>query len=66
MSLKLVHLVFLVSAALLCGGLGLWSLFQTPRGPVEWALAVVGLGGLVTLVLYGRWFLRELRGVDFL
>lgn len=66
MSLKLVHLVFLVCAALLCGGLGAWSLSQAHRGPVEWALAVVGFGGLVILTVYGRWFLRELQGVDFL
>lgn len=68
MSLKAFHLVFLVVSGLLCLGLGAWSYTEyrrTQSTEFVWGM-IVSLAALVALLVYGRWFLRKLRGVSYL
>jgi hypothetical protein len=68
MSLKAVHIMFVMVSTILCGGFGLWA-FRAYRdeqgvaflvaGAVSWAL-------VVALFIYGRWFLKKLEGVSYL
>ncbi len=65
MSLRGFHLLFVGVCLVLCGGLGLWGL----RGYTESGSAMpllVGAGGVLAgliLAVYGRWFVRKMRGV---
>lgn len=66
MSLKIFHLLFVTVSSILAVGFGLWAV-QEFRRTGDSALLIAGIGsliGAVLLVVYGRWFLRKLKGVD--
>ncbi len=68
MSLKALHVVFVVASTLLALTFGAWALVQNQNGAGATYL-VVAVGSFlaaVTLVVYGRWFLKKLRNVSFL
>lgn len=68
MSLKTFHIVFILVSSLLCVGLGAWSVMEfrrTQSNEFIWG-AVVSLIALVGLLIYGKWFMRKLRGVSYL
>jgi len=68
MSLKAFHIVFILVSAMLCIGLGVWSLGEyrrTQSNEFIWGI-VCSFVGLVCLLIYGKWFLRKLRGVSYL
>lgn len=68
MSLKAFHLVFVTVSAILCLGFGAWAIVDYRRGgsigSLWWGLG--SLAGTVALIVYGRWFLRKLKGVGYL
>jgi len=68
MSLKAFHIVFVTVSTLLCAGFSLWALttYRADGEPGLLAASLLGLVGCVTLVVYGRWFLRKLKGVSYL
>ena len=66
MSLKGFHVFFITIATLLCAGFTLWAVSQLGSGGAVPLLALVGLLSSVALPVYGAWFLRETKGVDFL
>lgn len=68
MSLKAFHIVFILVSAMLCIGLGAWSISrfrQTQSNEFIWGV-VCSFVGLVCLLIYGKWFLHKLRGVSYL
>jgi hypothetical protein len=69
MSLKAFHLVFITAATALAFGCTVWGLRGFfSQGGSAWDL-VFGLGSLaagVGLILYERYFLKKLKGVDYL
>ncbi|MBI4719494.1 MAG: hypothetical protein HY763_16990 [Planctomycetes bacterium] len=68
MSLKAFHIVFVVVCSLLALGMGVWAI-RDYRGGGDKLSLVIGVGsflGFVGLLVYGRWFLRKLRGVSYL
>lgn len=68
MSLKAFHIVFVTVSIVLCLGFGIWGIREY-RNVQDVSALVVGIGsllGCVVLALYGRWFLRKLRGVSYL
>lgn len=60
MSLKAVHLLFIVLSALLSAGLGWWARQQYPLMAVACAVLAVALA------IYGVWFVRKLKDVSYL
>jgi Na+/melibiose symporter-like transporter len=66
MSLKGFHVLFITVATMLCAGFTLWAVSQLGQGGAAPALAIAGLVSSVALPVYGAWFLRKTKGVDFL
>ena len=68
MSLKAFHVLFVTLSTLLAVGFGLWSAerFLEAGGAAPLAWAVAGFAAAASLVTYGLWFLRKLRGVSYL
>jgi hypothetical protein len=69
MSLKAFHIFFISLASLMTLGCGVWSLrnYFSPE-PRAWQLWF-GLGALLisaALMLYGRSFLKKMKGVSYL
>ena len=68
MSLKAFHLIFVTVSTVLCIGVGFWSMrnyFATHElGSLLFGIAA--LAGAIALVVYGRWFLKKLKGVSYL
>ncbi len=68
MSLKTFHVVFIVAAFLLGLFLAGWCLNEYFRGSgraSDLILGIVALGGSAALVVYGRYFLKKLKDVDY-
>ncbi len=68
MSLKAFHIFFIVVSTLLCVGLGVWAVNDFGRSG-SWVHLALGVGafiGSISLVWYGVWFLRKLKGVGYL
>lgn len=68
MSLKAFHIVFVTVSIVLCLGFGVWGIHEY-RAVQDVSALVAGIGsllGCVVLGLYGRWFLRKLKGVSYL
>ena len=68
MSLKAFHIAFVAVSTVLCAGFGVWGI-QSFRSDGDVAALVAGVGslvGVVMLLIYGRWFMRKLRGVSYL
>lgn len=68
MSLKAFHIVFVMVSIILCLGFGVWGIREY-RMTQDVSVLVAGIGSLVAsvvLALYGRWFLRKLKGVSYL
>ena len=67
MSLKLVHIVFVVAATLLSFGVSAWS-FIGFRQQGELVGLIFGVGWLLAgigLVVYGRRIVRKLRSLSY-
>ncbi len=68
MSLKAFHLVFVTVSGILGLGFGSWAIADYQRsGSTEslwWGIG--SLAGTAALVVYGRWFMRKLKGVGYL
>ncbi|MCH7924522.1 MAG: hypothetical protein IIC51_03200 [Planctomycetes bacterium] len=68
MSLKAFHIVFVLVSTLLAGGFGAWSIREF-RSDGSISTLVIGISSLfacVALIVYGRWFLRKLKGISYL
>jgi len=68
MSLKTFHVVFVVASTILAISFGVWAI-RDYRASGETASIVVGvlsLCGAVSLLVYGRWFLRKLKNESYL
>ena len=68
MSLKAFHLVFVTVSVLLSLGFGVWAItdYQKSGSTASLCWGVGSFAAAVALVVYGRWFLRKLKGVGYL
>ncbi|MCH7812905.1 MAG: hypothetical protein IID40_02675 [Planctomycetes bacterium] len=68
MSLKAFHVFFVALSVLLAAGFGGWALneYRNEGGVANLILGVTSLLGGIGLIVYGRWFLRKLRGVSYI
>jgi len=68
MSLKTFHVVFVLVSTILAVGFGLWAIrdYNASGEAASMVLGVLSLCGAVSLLVYGRWFLRKLKNVSYL
>lgn len=69
MSLKAFHIVFITASVLLVFSFGVWSLtqyFSPDRQPSDLAWGIGSIVAGVGLVIYGKYFLKKLKNVEFL
>jgi hypothetical protein len=69
MSLKTFHIIFIVASTLLAFGFGLWSIrshIQGDGSDLELGLGIASLVLGLGLIWYGRYFLKKLKGIDYL
>ncbi|MFQ5462919.1 MAG: hypothetical protein ACE5E5_09870 [Phycisphaerae bacterium] len=64
MSLKAFHILFITVSTLFALGFGAWCFFQYRETGHDDLLvvAIASVVGAILLVVYGRWFLRKLKG----
>lgn len=68
MSLKAFHVLFIAVSVIFAIAFGVWA-FREYRVRSDVALLWLGVAswvGAAGLLIYGRWFLKKLRGVDCL
>ncbi|MBI3833311.1 MAG: hypothetical protein HY287_03160 [Planctomycetes bacterium] len=66
MSLKAFHILFIVISSILCAGFGAWAVNEYLHFGDAATLAW-GLGSFIfvaLLLVYGRWFLKKLSGLN--
>lgn len=69
MSLKAVHIAFITASCVLAFGFSAWCFKTWFSGDGVTRDLVFGLGSLmagVALIIYGRYFLKKLKGVGYL
>jgi len=68
MSLKAFHILFVVVSTLFAIGFALWGIHEYRVGGKVESLVLAGLSllGAIALLIYGRWFLKKLKGVGYL
>lgn len=65
MSLKAVHICFIVLAEALAWGFGIWAVrdYSASRNLVNLSLGIGSIAGAVALIGYLFWFLQKMRKV---
>ncbi len=69
MSLKAFHILFIIASFLLALFLGGWCLneyFTGAHRTGDLLLGLLSLAAAVGLVVYGRYFLKKLKNIDYL
>jgi membrane associated rhomboid family serine protease len=69
MSLKALHIVFVLASSLLMVMFGVWAGWEYfgPRGsPIHLVYLVTAVAGLAALLVYGKYFLKKLRHISYL
>ena len=69
MSLKAFHLVFITASMLLLFGFSAWSLnqyFSAGRNAADLAWGAGSIVAGVLLMVYGKYFLKKLKNVEYL
>jgi hypothetical protein len=69
MSLKAVHLVFVTALSALTFGCGIWLLKDyaaASDNKTDLVLGCLSLVAGVAVIIYGKYFLKKLRGVSYL
>ncbi len=68
MSLKAFHIVFVTVSVLMAFGVAAWELqtFQVSGRTIDLALGAGFAVAGVTLLVYGRYFLKKLKNISYL
>ena len=69
MSLKAIHIVFIIASGLVAIIFGVWAFseyFGSEGGPVHLVYAGIAIAMLVALAFYGRYFLKKLKHIGYL
>ncbi len=67
MSLKAVHIFFIVVATAIAVGFGVWSVqqVQASGNTGDWVLAILAILMAGALPIYGVWFLKKMKKVGY-
>jgi DNA-binding transcriptional regulator of glucitol operon len=69
MSLKAIHIVFIIASSLMTTFVGWWSFreyFTVSHSPAHLFFGFASVAALVGLLVYGRYFLRKLKHINYL
>ena len=68
MSLKALHVVFVISTILLCFGFGAWAIHARTQGGslLELGLGLMSLAGGGAMIVYFKAVLKKLRNISYL
>jgi hypothetical protein len=68
MSLKAFHVLFLIVCVLFALGFAYWAVrdYRLHGGTTPLILCLASLLLAIGLLIYGRWFLRKLKGIGYL
>ena len=69
MSLKAIHIVFIVASCLMTAFVGGWAFreyFTASHSPAHLLFGFASVGAFVGLLVYGRYFLKKLKHIDYL
>ena len=69
MSLKTIHIVFVLASLILTAFFGVWAWreYTQPLGtPLHLAYAVLSIVAFAGLLVYGRYFLKKLKHISYL
>lgn len=68
MSLKAFHIVFVIVSILCLFGFGFWAVnaYFSSGEALTLGMGIASFVGCGVMVVYGRWFLKKLRGWSYL
>lgn len=69
MSLKTIHIVFIIASCLMTAFFGVWSWreYFSPDGTsAELVYGILSICGLIGLLAYGKYFLNKLKHISYL
>ena len=69
MSLKAIHIVFIIASCLMTAFVGWWSFrefFTVSHAPAHLAFGLASIVAFVGLLFYGRYFLKKLKHINYL
>lgn len=69
MSLKSIHVVFVIASLLMTAIFGVWAWreYAGPEGtPLHLIYGILSIAAAAGLVAYGRYFLRKLKHISYL
>lgn len=69
MSLKAIHIVFVIASSLMTAFFAVWAwreFFGPQGGAIHLLYGLLAMAALVGLLVYGRYFLRKLKHIDYL
>ena len=69
MSLKAIHIVFILASCLMTAFVGWWSFREfltVSHAPAHLAFGCASIAAFVGLLIYGRYFLKKLKHINYL
>ena len=69
MSLKAIHIVFIIASCLMTAFVGWWSFreyFTVSHSSAHLFFGLASIAAFIGLLVYGRYFLKKLRHINYL
>ena len=69
MSLKAIHIVFIIASCLMTVFVGWWAFseyFTVSHSPMHLLYGLASMAAFVGLLVYGRYFLKKLKHINYL
>jgi hypothetical protein len=69
MSLKAIHIVFIVASCLMTAFVGWWAFreyFTVSHAPTHFFFGLASVAAFAGLLFYGRYFLKKLKHINYL
>jgi hypothetical protein len=68
MSLKAIHIIFIIASTLLAFGFGAWALhsYSISKSIADLIMGIASVAGGVVLLWYGKYFLKKLKNISYL